>query len=408
MKFVARIALTIAYSLAIGIAGLLRLVIPKRKPASGRVLAIGTFHNPNWFTAHIPPLANSGIEEIIVVGDGYMQQLPNVRMVIPNPVVSKILTRSVAKLIWGFACAIKYKPDLYMGYAIFPAATWALLLARLFGRPCCFQLTSGKLELEGGGNRAENRLLSSLETPSPLVEKLAFALTRRFDLMIVRGSQADEYVRKLGYTGPMATITGSVRIPDTVLAQDERDIDLVYVARLTRRKRPDRYIEVVRRVAADCPDVRAVVVGDGPEFEPVQRQVEEAGLANNVELLGLRHDVPDLVAKSKLFVLTSRWEGLSIALLEAMSAAAVPVASNVGDLADVVKNGKTGYLFDEDDLDSFAATVTRLLKDDEYRATLSHAARQAVIDKSGIDAVTRQWHATLGDFVAMRGDGGGE
>jgi len=401
MKVIARIALTIAYSLAIVIAGLFRLVMPKRKPSSGRILAIGTFHNPNWFTAHIPPLANSGIKEIIVVGDGYMQQVPNVRMVIPNPIVAKILTRSVAKFIWGFACAIKYKPDLYMGYAIFPAATWALLLARMFGRPCCFQLTSGKLELEGGGNRAENRLLSSLKTPSPLVERLAFSLTRQFDLMIVRGSQADDYVRKLGYTGPIATITGSVRIPETVQDQTDRDIDMIYVARLTRRKRPDRYIEVVRRVAAENPGVRAVVVGDGPEFEPVQQQVAEAGLQDNVELLGLRHDVPDLVARSKLFVLTSRWEGLSIALLEAMSAGAVPVASNVGDLADVVRNGQTGYLFGEDDIDSFASTVIDLLSDDGTRSSLSGAARQAVIDKSGIDAVTGQWHEVLRDYVAM-------
>jgi glycosyltransferase involved in cell wall biosynthesis len=404
MKIIARIALTIAYSLAIGIAGLLRLIVPKRKPASGRLLAIGTFHNPNWFKAHIPPLADCGIEEIIVVGDGFTQPMPNVRMIVPNRIVSAILTRSVAKLIWGFGCAIKYKPDLYMGYAIFPAATWALLLSRLFGRPCCFQLTSGKLELEGGGNRAENRLLAALKTPSPLVEKLAFSLTRQFDLMIVRGSQAEDYVRKLGYAGPVATITGSVRIPETVQRLDQRDIDLIYVARLTRRKRPDRYIEVVRRVAKEIPGVKAVVVGDGPEYEPVQQQVAETGLQDNVELLGLRHDVPDLVARSRLFVLTSRWEGLSIALLEAMSAGVVPVASDVGDLADVVKNGVTGYLYDEDDLDNFTKTIINLLSDEGLQTTLAKNARQAVIDKSGFQAVTQQWHDVLHDYVAMRDD----
>ncbi|MDH5260677.1 MAG: glycosyltransferase family 4 protein [Gammaproteobacteria bacterium] len=402
MKFVARIALSMTYAFAICIASLLSLIVPKRRPASGRLLAIGTFHNPNWFMAHIPPLANCGIDEIIVVGDGFMQQLPNVRMVVPNRFVAAIFSRSVAKLIWGFGCAIKYKPDLYMGYAIFPAATWALLLSRLFGRPCCFQLTSGKLELEGGGNRAENRLLASLKTPSPLVERLAFTLTRQFDLMIVRGSQAEDYVRKLGYIGPVATITGSVTIPETVQGPGERDIDLIYVARLTRRKRPDRYIEIVKRVAQEIPGVKAVVVGDGPEYEPVRQQVIAAGLQDNVELLGLRHDVPDLVARSRLFVLTSRWEGLSIALLEAMSGAVVPVASDVGDLADVVKNGVTGYLYDEDDLDSFTKTIVDLLSNEELQTTLAMSARQAVIDKSGIQAVTQQWHDVLREYVAMR------
>jgi len=181
-----------------------------------------------------------------------------------------------------------------------------------------------------------------------------------------------------------------------------RDIDLIYVARLTRRKRPDRYIEIVKRVAQEIPGVKAVVVGDGPEYEPVRQQVIAAGLQDNVELLGLRHDVPDLVARSRLFVLTSRWEGLSIALLEAMSGAVVPVASDVGDLADVVKNGVTGYLYDEDDLDSFTKTIVDLLSNEELQTTLAMSARQAVIDKSGIQAVTQQWHDVLREYVAMR------
>lgn len=399
MKVLSRIALIVIYSLAIAFGSLLRVLVPKRKPQTGRLLAIGTFHNPNWFLAHIPPLANCGIEEVIVVGDGFSEDIPNVRMVVPNRVVSILLTRSVAKFIWAFGCALKFKPDLYMGYAVFPAATWALLLGRLFGRPCCFQLTSGKLELEGGGYKAENRLLRSLGSPSAIVEKLAFSLTRQFDLMIVRGSKAAQYVRDLGYTAAVATITGSVEIPEHPRDPKHREIDLIYVARLTERKRPDRFVEVVKRVSQSFPEVRAAVVGDGPETSAIRNQVAAAGIKRNVEMLGLRHDVPDLVGNSKVFVLTSRWEGLSIALLEAMAGAVVPVASNVGDLADVVTNGETGYLFDEDDLESFSGSIIRLLGDEQLRCALSLAARERVIGKSSVEAVTLQWNEVLSGFM---------
>jgi len=377
-RVLALIAISTGYSLAIVIAKIFGTLSPVRRGQSGKVLVIGTFHNPNWFLSHITPLASCGVEEIIVVGDGYLQEWPNVRMIVPSPIVARLLSRSVAKLIWGFWCALKYRPDLYMGYAIFPAATWALVLARIFGRKCCFQLTSGKLELEGGGYLAENRLLSSLGSPSHFAERLAFALTRQMDQIIVRGSKAEKYVRDLGFPGDIVTITGSVNAPDSIVGFDSRNIDLIFVARLTMRKRPDRFVKVVHLVKERVPDVSAVIVGDGPQSAAIQAQIRENGLSRTIKMLGLRKDVQELVGRSRFFVLTSRWEGLSIALLEAMSAGAVPIASDVGDLADVVSNGKTGYLFYEDDIDRFADAIVELIRKPSDWATQSAASRAVV------------------------------
>ena len=139
-------------------------------------------------------------------------------------------------------------------------------------------------------------------------------------------------------------------------------------------------------------------MGDGPDTEDLKRQVAELGIESNVEFLGLRSDVLDLNLNAKIFALTSRWEGVSIAMLEAMSCGTIPVVSDVGDLRDVVDSGDNGFVFDEDDLDSFAETISGLLADESRMTEFSQAARATVEDRCSREAVTRRWGATFRDM----------
>ncbi len=392
----AKTLLTFGYGTAL----LISTVFPTPRPLTakrrrGKILVIGTFHNPNWFFAHLKPLAMCSDSEVVLVADGHTGEIDGLTVVVPSALASKVLSRAGAKFIWSIWYAIRHRPDMYMGYAIFPAATTALILGRLFRRPACFQVTSGKLELEGGGNRAENRVLSALESPSPFIEKLAFALTRRFELLIVRGGRAEQYIRDFGGTNRIETITGSVEMPAKCPPVSERTIDVIFVGRLTERKRADRFISVMHKVAQNHPDLRAAIVGDGPDTEALQQQVAELGLEEQIEFLGLRSDVLDLQLKSRIFALTSRWEGLSIAMLEAMSCGTIPVVSDVGDLRDVVESGSNGFVFDEDDIDSFAATISELLADEERMTELSAAARKMVEARCSREAIARRWGETF-------------
>lgn len=388
--------LTLAYGFAIVVAritGTPRAVSDARK--TGRILVIGTFHNPNWFYAHLEPLARCSNSQIILVADGYTGEVEGLKVIVPNRIVSKLLSRAGAKLLWSVWCAIKYRPDHYMGYAIFPAATTALILGRIFRRPSCFQVTSGPLELAGGGFHAENKILSSLGKPSRWIEKLAFSLTSQFDLLIVRGHKAKDFIRGFGATNRIETITGSVEMPADCPHSPARRVDLIFVGRLTKRKRPDRFVDVVARVARTLPEVRCLIVGDGPEEEAVRQQIEDNGLNDQITMLGLRDDVLELQGQSKIFVLTSRWEGVSIAMLEAMSSGTIPVVSDVGDLRDVVDQGKNGFVLDENDVDGFSVRILELLQDEERLLQLSLAARQTVYDRCSREAIARKWHETL-------------
>jgi len=388
--------LTVAYGLAIFIARITGA--PRAKSAqqkSGRILVIGTFHNPNWFFAHLEPLARCSKSQIILVADGHTGEIDGLKVIVPSPIVSKLLSRAGAKLVWSVWCAIKYRPDHYMGYAIFPAATTALILGRIFRRPACFQVTSGPLELAGGGFHAENKILSSLGRPSRWIENLAFSLTSQFDLLIVRGHKAKDFIRDFGASNRIETITGSVQMPADCPRSSDRPTDLIFVGRLTKRKRPDRFVDVVARVARTLPEIRCWIVGDGPEEEAVRKQIESNGLQEQITLLGLRDDVLDLQSQSRIFVLTSRWEGVSIAMLEAMASGTIPVVSDVGDLRDVVDQDENGYVLDENDLDGFASRILGLLQEEKKLLQLSQAARTTVFDRCSREAIAKKWHDTL-------------
>ncbi|HUF80697.1 MAG TPA: glycosyltransferase [Burkholderiales bacterium] len=358
---------------------------------SGSILVIGTFHNPNWFHSHIRPLVRTGMRDVILVCDEVVEPTRGVRFECPPRWMTALLSRAVAKFVWGVRCAFRYRPDLYMGYHIFPCALIALVVARLFGRPACYQDTSGPLELEGGGWHAENRLLTALQRPSAFVERRVNAVVREFDSVVVRGSGAENYIRKIGYRGPIAVITGSVEPAGPWRDFAARTIDLAFVGRLTEYKRPERFIAVAAAVAKAVPRMRAVVVGDGPDAESLKSLVRELGIESNVEFLGKRADVNGLLALSRVYVLTSRWEGLSIAMLEAMAAGAVPVVANVGDLADFIQNGGNGFIVAQDDIAAYSREAVRLLSSEDLWRSFSKCALSSSLANSGIDAIARRW-----------------
>ncbi len=365
---------------------------------TGRILVTGTFHNPNWYFSHIRPLARSGLREVVLVVDEPQQPIERVRFVCPPRWLARLIGRAGAKAIWLIGAGLRYRADLYMGYTVLPGACSALVAARLMGRPACYQMTGGPVEIEGGGVQKEGPVTRSLGRSSPLLERLAVAVVRQFDLVVVRGGRARQFLYERHLNGSVAIITGSIAPPAPANGL-ARDIDLIYVGRLAGVKQPWQVLEVVSAVRRQKPDVRAVIVGDGPLLAELHEQARQMELQDNVEFLGQRGDVEALLARSKVFLLTSRSEGLSIAMAEAMAAGAVPVVADVGELATLVWPGRTGYLIRPNHISEYAEHVLELLDDAGAWARCSAAARQLAVESCGLQAVARRWQSHLTDVI---------
>ncbi|MGY1836929.1 glycosyltransferase [Blastococcus sp. SYSU DS0510] len=147
-----------------------------------------------------------------------------------------------------------------------------------------------------------------------------------------------------------------------------------YVGRLAPQKRPDLVVRAFGRMAEPA---QLVVVGDGPERPRVESLVARSPARDRIRLSGfVPHDaVPGVLEGLDVLVLPSAYEEMGSVLVEAMAAGLPVVASDVGGIPEVVRDGETGLLVPPGDVAALAAALDRLVADDRLRGRLARAAR---------------------------------
>lgn len=129
---------------------------------------------------------------------------------------------------------------------------------------------------------------------------------------------------------------------------NEYHYEIVYVGRLTYPKNPERLIDVLEKVIAERPQTAVAIIGSGELQEKIQMLIKEKKLDNNIEMLGFVENPLKIMHDAKVLVMTSRWEGTPMVALEAMALGLPIVGTPTDGLKDVVVNGKTGWLSDDE------------------------------------------------------------
>lgn len=151
---------------------------------------------------------------------------------------------------------------------------------------------------------------------------------------------------------------------------------ILTVARLTEQKDHATLIAALPRILSQHPRLQVMLAGTGPTAQSLQDRVEDLGFGGTVHLLGARDDVPDLLAAADLFVLPSRFEGLPLAILEAMAAGLPVVATRIGGTEEAVEHQSTGVLVPPGDPGRLAEAVAALLTDREQARRIGEAGRR--------------------------------
>ena len=393
------ILLVSIYGFSWFIAILARILPHRRWKPTGRIIVTGTFFNPNWYLSHINPLARSGVKEVILVVDEPYLPMDNVRFVCWPRWMSKLLSRQLARAIWLLAAGIRYKPDFYMGYSLGPGACTALIAGKLMGRPTCYQMTGGPVEIIGGGFDTVEGFGAPLGQPSRFIEKLAIKVVKQFSLVVVRGTKAKEFLIEKKINKSVAIITGSVNSSEKI-ESNNRDIDLVFVGRISTIKQVPQFIEIIANISKTIPDVKAAVIGEGHLLNEMKEYTIKLGVGNNIEFLGKIGNIEEILLKSKIFILTSKSEGLSIALAEAMVAGVVPVVSDIGELSDLVIDGTNGYLIEPNNVNKHSEKVLSLLQNDTLWKSFSRKAIEDAKKLCDIEVVTEKWNKEIKKVVS--------
>jgi sugar transferase (PEP-CTERM/EpsH1 system associated) len=156
------------------------------------------------------------------------------------------------------------------------------------------------------------------------------------------------------------------------------DVLLVTVGRLAEIKNYPLLLKAFASAVGRAPMLKLAIVGDGPQRSKLETYTARYGLSDRVYFLGERKDVRDWLALGHAFVLPSFYEGISIALLEAMAAGLPAVATRVGGNPEIVINGVNGYLVDSGSVEGLASALVDLAHAGTRRNLMGRAARERI------------------------------
>jgi glycosyltransferase involved in cell wall biosynthesis len=156
---------------------------------------------------------------------------------------------------------------------------------------------------------------------------------------------------------------------------------VVCVGRLAGQKGQDILIEALAILSAQVKSIRLLLAGDGETLPELKKLAARLGVAGRVFFLGRRADVPRVIAACDVYAAPSRWEGLNIALAEAMLCGVPCVGASISGQADILKDGVTGVAVPPESPELLAKAITWLLDNPAGALKLSSAAREFI--KSG-------------------------
>jgi glycosyltransferase involved in cell wall biosynthesis len=177
----------------------------------------------------------------------------------------------------------------------------------------------------------------------------------------------------------------------------------ISIGRFHPQKNHEMLLDAFARVLREIPDAVLLLVGDGPLRSRLECLIEELGIGESVRLLGVRDDIPALLNAADCYVMSSRYEGLPVVLLEAAASHLPIVATAVGGNREIVRDGVTGVLVPPDDAEALSAGLLRILRMSETdRELLGNAGRAWVEATFDINRVVDTWEAIYVE-VARRG-----
>jgi glycosyltransferase involved in cell wall biosynthesis len=231
-------------------------------------------------------------------------------------------------------------------------------------------------------------------------------LVSRVDRVAAEGFEVEDECRSLlGIPDPKLVMTPNGRDPGIFFPREEgkttEPVTVTFIGALDEGKGPDRFVHVVAALRERGIDARALVVGDGPMAGSLRNPAE----ASEVELLGSRSDIPELLRGSDVMVFPSRptGEGMPGVLIEAGLCGIPIVATDVPGVRTIIGDGETGFVVPHDDIGAMTDATERLLSDTTLRSTMGGAARKRCVERFSLDVVAGIWmDRVLSPLLARR------
>jgi glycosyltransferase involved in cell wall biosynthesis len=247
-----------------------------------------------------------------------------------------------------------------------------------------------------------------------LIEKGLATITDR--IIAISDRQRDDLVLRFKVASPdrvsvvpLGLELGDLlqRAPDfrglrEVLGFGDEDFVIGYVGRLVPVKDVETLIQAAALARQRLPALRIIIAGDGECRSALEKLTTDLRLADRVQFLGWRRDLLDLYASFDLFALTSLNEGTPVALIEAMAAGIPAIATSVGGVPDVLRDGESGILIPAQDAAALSDAMCRVAAQAGRAADMAARARVDVARRYGAGRLVEEIAALYGQAVTRK------
>lgn len=176
----------------------------------------------------------------------------------------------------------------------------------------------------------------------------------------------------------------------------------ISVARLSPEKDFPTLLHAVAIVVRSVPDFKLLMIGNGAERAKLEALTKTLGIEVNVEFLGERSDVPELLARAGFFVSSSKSEGISLTILEAMAVGLPVVTTRVGGNPEIVVEGQTGHLVPDQNPEALAAAMLQMLDHRDMWPAMGELGRRRVEQQFEIRTMIRQYEELYSEILKSR------
>jgi glycosyltransferase involved in cell wall biosynthesis len=182
------------------------------------------------------------------------------------------------------------------------------------------------------------------------------------------------------------------------LSLGKKDIAIICVANLYVNKGQKYLLEAFEEIYRENKNIKLLLAGDGNEKESLLRQIENYSSKNNILFLGKRNDVPQLLKISDIFVLPTLFEGMSNAIMEAMTCGLPVITTDIPENRELITNNEVGILIPTQNAIEIKKSLSLLLENESLRKSLGENARKEINKKFGIGKISRDWNNFIKKF----------
>ncbi|NVK48512.1 MAG: glycosyltransferase [Cyclobacteriaceae bacterium] len=222
----------------------------------------------------------------------------------------------------------------------------------------------------------------------------------RLKVRVVQNGVNTEIFRKMGDEGKgksESSVKSNLGIPD-----DTHVIGKVAVFR--SQKRLWLWVEIAIRILKKEPHVHFLLVGDGEWRIRIEKQIVDSGFEKNFHFVGVQKEVLPYLNSMDIYLSSSEFEGLPIAMLEAMACEVPVVATRAGGIGEVIQDGIQGFLTGIDEWEELEGYCLRLLRDAELQQKMAKAAREQVVNHFSMKRMVAELEAIYDQVLQKKSE----